>query len=636
MTSTAASKSANVSRAIEFDSSVASNEEFSTLLEKTYSKFETNSLIYGKISDISKGFVVIDIGYKSQGQIAYSEFVAPDGSFSYKVDDKVEVYLEYLENHEGQLILSKEKANRIHIWDTIKELYDNEENIIGKIVGKVKAGLSVDIGIRAFLPGSQVDLKPVKDLDSLVGEKFEFRILKYDPKRNNVVLSRRAIMEGERKDLRRKTIEKLKPGIIIKGHVKNITDYGLFVDLGGIDGLMHVTDITWGRISHPSELYQIGDEIEAVVLSFDTENQRVSLGLKQKEQDPWESLQQRYKNQDLVRGKVVNLTSYGAFIEIEQGVEGLIHVSEMSWTKKIRSPSNILQLGDVVEAAIKEIDHPRRRISLSIRDTQPNPWKEIAEKYSVGDVIEGAVRNITDFGIFVGIEDGIDGLVHSTDISWSTRSKKKLSEMFEQDQMVKTKLISIDPEKGRLSLGIKQFSEDPWKDIDKELHVGDEVHGKVVHVADFGLFVELREGLEGLVHFSEIGRDVTKKQLQDNFPIDSEIVVKVLKLDVAERRLSLSTESVIQPEAAEKSTVKAQDSAAVEKTTEQDENVEQPKPATDNLAPAENKAKAEPSTEEPKASTLKPAKPASEKAAASDDKPAKDQPQAKTDPDKAD
>ncbi|MBL0691746.1 MAG: 30S ribosomal protein S1 [SAR324 cluster bacterium] len=526
------------SPSINFDAS--ENDNFAALLDGIACYIEPDSLIKGTITKITKDFVFIDIGFKSQGQVAYSEFLTPQGDFEYKLEDEVEVFLENLENQEGRVVLSKDKANQLKIWENIKLLYENGETISGKIVAKVKGGLSVDIGIKGFLPGSQVDLKPTKDLDQFIGVSFDLKVLKYDKKRSNVVLSRRAVLEVNREGLRKETISQLEVGAMMKGYVKNITDYGLFVDLGGIDGLLHITDMTWGRINHPSDLYQLGDEIEVTVLSFDKETQRVSLGLKQKEQDPWVDLNKRYNLKDKITGKVVNITNYGAFVEIVSGIEGLIHISEMSWTKKIKYPSSFLKLGDTVEAAIKDIDFERKRISLSIRDVQHNPWSDMADRYPIGTEIKGIVRNITDFGIFVGIEEGIDGLVHNSDVSWSLRNKNNLFESYEKDQEIKVKLLNIDVSKGRLSLGIKQLTDDPWKNIDKELRPDDEIKGKVVHITDFGVFVELKEGLEGLIHLSEMDQSITKKQIMDKFPIGKAIVTKVINIDVIAKRLALS------------------------------------------------------------------------------------------------
>ena len=522
----------------EFDFSAG--DSFPSLVDQSLQNLKPDSLIKGHITRITPDFVIMDVGYKSQGYVPYAEFLNPEGKFAFTVGDEVEVYLENLENQEGQVVLSREKGQRVRVWEEVKNIYEQDRTIEGVIVAKIKGGLQVEIGLKAFLPGSQIDLRPIKNLDSLLGEKMEFKILKFNQKRGNVVLSRRALLEVNREDRRKKTIDALVVNTKVKGHVKNITDYGVFVDLGGIDGLLHITDITWGRISHPSEVYQIGDEIEVLILSYDAVSEKVSLGVKQLESDPWTTLAQKYQVGDKVKGKIVNTTIYGVFVELEQAIEGLIHVSEMSWTKKVRSPTSMVQIGEEVEAIIKEIDLEKRRISLSLRDVQANPWHEIAERLPVGSIVEGEVRNITDYGIFIGLEPGIDGLVHASDVFWSQRQKKNISEMFTKGQKIHVKLLNIDPERGRLSLGIKQLSEDPWKDLDKELQVGDDVRGKIVHVADFGVFVELKSGVEGLIHFSEIGKDMTKKQLLEQFPLESDVSVRVMKIDVNEKRLALA------------------------------------------------------------------------------------------------
>lgn len=526
-------------------------DSFSNLLNNALQNIRPDSLVKGKVVKITPDFVTIDVGYKSLGNVPYVEFLDPEGNFPYKVDDEIEIYLENLENQEGQVVLSREKAKRLRVWDEIKDLYEKDALIEGVIQAKIKGGLQVDIGLKAFLPGSQVDLRPIKNLDGLIGEKMTFKILKFSQKRGNVVLSRRALLEVNREDRRKKTIDSLEVNSKVKGHVKNITDYGVFVDLGGIDGLLHITDMTWGRISHPTELFQIGDEIEVVILSYDPVTEKVSLGYKQLSHDPWAAIKGKYQVGDRVQGKVVNTTAYGAFVEIEQGVEGLIHISEMSWSKKLRSAGSFVQLGETVEAMVKEVDFDKRRLSLSMRETQTNPWADIATRFPIGSLLKGEVRNVTDYGIFVGIEQGVDGLVHTSDISWGQRQKKKIHEMFAKGQEIEVKLLTIDVERGRLSLGIKQLTEDPWKDLDRELQVGDEVKGKVVHVADFGVFVELKPGVEGLIHFSEIGKDVTKKQLMEKFPVDAEVAVRVSKVDVGERRLALALlkdEEISQPE----------------------------------------------------------------------------------------
>ena len=528
---------ANPEIQFSFDENI-DHEDYEALVKENFVELEHEQLITGTVTQVNEDFVTVDFGYKSQGQILTQEF--RDCGENPQVGERVEVFLEKKEDERGQVLLSKDKANRLKVWEKVNEIHANGGVIEGKIIAKVKGGLNVDIGIKAFLPGSQIDLKAIRDLDSLLGETYEFIILKTNQKRGNIVLSRRALLEIDREDKRKKTIEQLQPDQIIKGYVKNITDYGLFVDLGGIDGLLHVTDMTWGRILHPTEMYQVGDEIEVIVLSFDRETEKVSLGLKQKNKNPWDEVKGKYPEGSRIVGKVVSLTNYGAFVEIEEGVEGLIHISEMSWTKKIKQPSALLQVGDLAKVAIKEIDVERRRISLSMKDALPNPWYEIQDKMPVDSVVTGLVRNITEFGVFVSLEGGIDGLIHVSDISWSQRIKKP-EDLFTKNQEIDVKVLAIDPEKGRLSLGVKQLTTDPWTDLDKQISEGDVISGKVVHIADFGVFVEIKEGVEGLIHISEIGKNYNKKTLAAKFEIGGEIYARVIKLDLAEKRLGLAT-----------------------------------------------------------------------------------------------
>ena len=521
---------------VDFDFSF---EEYDEKVAQSVPRLSEGEMRIATVTNVDKEFVTVDIGYKSRGMIPTSEFYDEDDEVKVLVGDEVEIFLDSKENHEGQIIVSKEKATKLRIWDAVKTLYEESGTITGKITSKIKGGLVVDIGVKAFLPGSQVDLRPIRNLDKLLGEKFEFRILKYNLKRGNIVLSRRAYLEVDREDRRKKTIETLQEGALVIGHVKNITDYGVFIDLGGIDGLLHITDITWGRIMHPSEMFNIGDEVEVIVLSYDNEGEKVSLGYKQKNNDPWGDIMTKYKVGDKVHGKIVNIMNYGAFIEIEEGIEGLIHISEMSWTKKIKHPSNIVRLDDQVEAVIKEIDEEKKRISLSMKDIQVNPWNQIVEDNPPGTVLTGVIKNVTDFGLFVRVHEGIDGLVHVSDISWSQRPKK-LSDIYHKDMEIQVKTLGIDIDKGRLSLGVKQLTPDPWQNLENEISVGDEIQGKVVHVTDFGVFVEIKEGVEGLIHSTEIGNDMTKKTLLGLFPISKKIFTKVLKIDSKERKLGLA------------------------------------------------------------------------------------------------
>ena len=517
------------------------NEEFDfdSKLSESLESINESEIVKGTVTKITKDFVTVDFGYKSEGQIPTPEFFNSDGELTVQEGDTTEIYLERKEDENGQVVVSKEKAQRLRVWEEVGKIYEEDGIVSGVVTARIKGGLSVDIGIKAFLPGSQVDLRPVRNLDKLLGERFDFKVLKYNPKRGNIVLSRRAILELDREEQREKTLELLQEGALIIGHVKNITDYGIFVDLGGVDGLLHITDMTWGRIVHPSEMYSIGDEIEVVVLKYDEDEEKVSLGLKQKSANPWDSVAEKYPIGTEVSGKVVSLTNYGAFIEIEEGVEGLIHVSEMSWTKKIRQPSTVVAMGDSVTAIIKELDTEQKRISLSMKEATPNPWREIAERNPAGTIVKGKIRNITDFGLFVGLDEGIDGLVHVSDMSWSQRQRNP-NDVYKKGDEIEVKILNIDVDNQRLSLGIKQLTEDPWQTLDDELKEGDVVNGKIVHLADFGVFLEIKPGIEGLIHISEIDKEVNKKSLTQFYPIGSEIQAKIINLKASERRLGLS------------------------------------------------------------------------------------------------
>jgi small subunit ribosomal protein S1 len=511
---------------------------FMELYEESLRSIQEGEVVKGEIVQVDKEYVLVDIGYKSEGQIRIEEFIDAQGDITAKAGDKVEVLLERKETDDGLIILSKEKAAKIKIWDEIKKVYEEDRTIRGKIVSRVKGGLSVDIGLQAFLPGSQVDLRPIRDMDSLVGTEHDFKIVKYNKRRGNIVLSRRAILEADRLALRENTLKILKEGSILEGTVKNITDYGLFVDLGGIDGLVHITDMSWGRVGHPSEMYQVGDTISVKVLNFDAERERVSLGVKQLTPDPWSNAADNYPNGTRIQGKVVSLTDYGAFVEIEEGVEGLIHVSEMSWTRKVRHPSQLLTVGDMVDVMVLNMDAHKKRISLGMKQVEPNPWDVIAEKYPVGTTIEGKIKNITDFGIFIGIDEGIDGLVHISDISW-TRRIKHPSEVYKKGEEVQAVVLNIDKENERFSLGIKQLVPDPWNEIPVKYKPGTRVTGTVTNVTDFGIFVELEEGIEGLIHVSELPKD-KKGQTLSRFQVDDVIQAKVVNISAQDKKIGLS------------------------------------------------------------------------------------------------
>jgi small subunit ribosomal protein S1 len=420
--------------------------------------------------------------------------------------------VEWWDDEDERVLLSKDKAANIKVWESIKTSYDEEGTVKGTITNRVKGGFSVDIGVPAFLPGSQADLRPIRNLDEMVGKEFDFKILKYNRKRSNIVLSRRAILERELEEKRTTTLATIEEGGVVEGIVKNITEYGVFVDLGGVDGLLHITDISWGRVKHPSELFSVGDPISVKILNLDLENERVSLGMKQLSEDPWSTAAENYAVGSRVTGKVVSLTDYGAFIELEEGIEGLIHVSEMSWTRKIRHPSKVVSVGDEVEAVVLDIKPESRRISLGMKQVVPNPWDVISEKYPLGTTIEGKLKNITDFGLFIGIDEGIDGLVHISDISWTKRIKHP-SELYKKGDIIQAIVLDIEKDNERFSLGIKQLQADPWQTVVEKYQVGKEITGTVTNLTDFGIFVELEEGIEGLVHISEISKEKIKSPM---------------------------------------------------------------------------------------------------------------------------
>jgi small subunit ribosomal protein S1 len=515
-------------------------ENFEDLLAEFEAKSGTKvgEIVRGRVVSVSKDFVTVDIGFKSEGQIPIEEFVNVDGSLTVKAGDSVEVYLESQENDHGQIELSKEKADKLKIWDEINEAVERDELVEGVITGRVKGGLTVDIGVKAFLPGSQVDLRPVRNLEKYIGETHKFKVIKFNKRRGNIVLSRRALLEAERENLKSKTLETLEVGQTLKGVVKNITEYGCFVDLGGIDGLLHITDMSWGRVSHPTEMFEVGDEVEVMVLKFDPKSERVSLGLKQVSDDPWITVPQRYRIGDRVKGKVVSLTDYGAFIELEPGVEGLIHVSEMSWTKRVKHPSKVVNQGDAVEAVILDVDLEAKRISLGMKQTEDNPWEVLKERYPVGTVVRGKIRNITNFGLFVGIEEGIDGLVHVSDITWSNKVKNP-ADHFQKGDEIEAVVLHIDAEKERFSLGIKQLTRDPWDTVAEKYPPGSVIRGKVSKVLDFGAIIEIEDAIEGLVHISELSHEKVSS-VTDVVREGQDVTAKVITLIPEERKIGLS------------------------------------------------------------------------------------------------
>jgi len=514
-------------------------EDFQTLYEESLKTLEEGQILRGIVVDITPDHVTVDVGYKSEGQVPMQEFLKRDKKVDVKIGDQIDVLLEKKESEEGILTLSKEKADKIKIWREISRSCREGDVIEGEIVGKVKGGLSVDIGpIQAFLPGSQIDLKPIRNLDALIGQRLKFKVLKFNRKRNNIVLSRRVLLDEERKQWREETLKNLKEGDIVEGTVKNLTDYGAFIDLGGMDGLLHITDISWGRIGHPSEKLSMGDRIKVKVLHFDREKEKVSLGLKQVLPDPWESVPKRYPVGSRIKGKVVNVTDYGVFIELGEGVEGLVHISELTWSKKIKHPSKIVHIGDTVEVMILDCDPAKRRISLGMKQVEPNPWALIEEKYPVGTKVVGRVKTVTDFGIFIGFDEGVDGLVHVSEMSW-TKKIKHPGEFYKKGQEVEAVVLNIDRKNERFSLGIKQLTPDPWKDVARRYRKGEVVGGKVTNVTDFGAFVELEEGIEGLVHVSEISREKVEKP-SDALKVGDTLSAIVLHIDPYERRIGLS------------------------------------------------------------------------------------------------
>ena len=521
------------------------DEDFDALYEESVKGFHDQDIVSGTVTEITRDYVTVDICFKSDCLIAVNEFQNSEGVLEVEVGDTVDVYVEALEaDEDGITYLSKRKAEKVRTWEKIGDIYEEDGIVRGTIVARIKGGLSVDIGVKAFLPGSQVDLRPVRNLDKLLGEDFDFKVLKFNQKRGNIVLSRRVLLEIDRDEKRLKTLEILQEGALINGYIKNITDYGVFVDLGGVDGLLHITDMTWGRIVHPSEMFEIGDEVEVVVLKYFPEDQKVSLGLKQKAQNPWEMVEEKFAVGTKVSGKIVSLTDYGAFIEIEPGVEGLIHVSEMSWTKRVRHPSKVVELGQMVEAVVKDLDVERKRISLSIKEVQVNPWKLALDRYPVGCIVKGSVRNVTDFGIFIGLDEGIDGLVHVSDISWKQRQCKP-SEIASKGDEIEVKVLNIDVDQERLSLGIKQLTDDPWNNLDEKSPLGSDITGTVVNLTDFGIFVEVSDGVEGLVHISEVDSSIPKNKVHEMYAVGSVVKANVIKIDLEERRLGLSIIEII-------------------------------------------------------------------------------------------
>ena len=495
----------------------------------------------GTVVGISNDNVLVDVGDKAESYISLSEFRHEDPDREIKVGDEFEVFIERRKD-EGGLQLSREKAIAIKVWDQIAQIQENDETIEGRIESRVKGGMSVDVGVPAFLPYSQIDLRPVKDLDGLIGQSFDFKVLKFNRKRNNVVISRRAILEEKRSKLRDKMRTSLEEGQTIIGAITNITDYGLFIDLGGMDGLCHITDLSWGRVSHPSKLYNVGDEIEVKILKYDKDSDRVSLGVKQLREDPWAEVPEQFPVGASVTGKVVSITDYGVFVELEEGVEGLVHISEMSWSKKPRHPSKIVAVDDEIEIKVLKVEAETKRISLGMKQLQPNPWDVVEESYPVGSVIEGKIKNITDFGVFIGIEEGIDGLIHVSDLSWTERIKHP-SEKYAKGETIQAVVLKIDKENERFSLGVKQLEPDPWVAAVNSFPTGTIVEGTITNVTDFGIFVQLEEGIEGLVHISEISKEKIQTPV-GMFNVGDTLKAMVISVSSDDRKIALSTKAL--------------------------------------------------------------------------------------------
>ncbi|HEY7163475.1 MAG TPA: 30S ribosomal protein S1 [Candidatus Binatia bacterium] len=520
------------------DASAGGSNEFEALFEESLRTVKPGGVVKGRVVGITSTHVLIDVGYKSEGQIPIQEFMDRQGNVQVKVGDDVDVYFDSSESEHGGIVLSRQRAANMKVWEEIESAYNEGRGIEGNIVGKVKGGFKVDVGVPAFLPGSHVDIRPSRNLDKFIGTTDRFAVVKYNRARGNVVVSRRALLEKERDSLKQEILKILEEGIILEGTVKNITGYGAFVDLGGIDGILHISDMSWGRISHPSEIVQVGDKVKVVVLKFDPEKERISLGMKQLTPDPWHEVANKYPVGTRVQGKVISIMDYGAFVELESGIEGLIHISEMSWTKKVAHPSKILQVGQMVEVVVLNVDPGHRRISLGLKQVMANPWEEAKAKYPVGTVVKGPVRNVTDFGIFVGIEEGIDGLVHISDLHW-TKKVKHPSELYKKGDIVEAKVLGVNVENARFSLGIKQLGTDPWKIIADRYPVGSKVKGQVTSVPEFGVFVRIEEGIEGLIHVSQLSTERVDKP-SSLFKVGDEVEAEVINIDPAERKIALS------------------------------------------------------------------------------------------------
>ncbi len=540
---------------------ISREENFAELVESSFHKAQEGEIVSGVVVQITPEYVMIDVGSKSEGQIPLEQFQDEQGALTVAVGDTVQVFLEDSGESSGGVRISKTKADKIRIWDEIAEICETEKTISGKVISRVKGGMQVDIGVSAFLPGSQIDVRPVRNFEKYIGETFEFNVLKYNRKRGNIVLSRRPLLDKARDVKKDFILKALESGEIFTGVVKNITDYGAFVDLGGLDGLLHITDMSWGRINHPADILKVSDEIQVKILKFDPDKERVSLGLKQINPDPWETAEEIFPIGSKWNGKVVSITDYGIFVELQKGVEGLVHVSEMAWTKKPRHPSKMAHIGEEMEVVVLNVDKGQKRISLGMKQLRPNPWDVIAERYPEGTKIEGKIRNVTDFGIFVGIDEGIDGLVHISDISWTQRIKHP-AEIYKKGQTVQAVVLNIDKENERFSLGIKQIEEDPWETIPERYPTGAKVTGKVTSVTDFGVFLEIEDGIEGMIHVSELSKDRVSSPA--DFTKEGEtLTAMVLKVNKRDKKIALSIKSLDRtPESDQKSYTSSQDVVA--------------------------------------------------------------------------
>ncbi len=517
----------------EFETEL-SVEEMDALYEESLQNFKEGEVVTGTIVKISEDYALVDIGYKSEGVVALDEFPAPK---ELNVGDTFDVYIDEPEDDEGMPVLSKIKADKIKNWTHIQKIYEDDGTIEGRIVRRVKGGLKVDIGIDAFMPASQLTWRPTSDLERYLGERMELKIIKLTKRRRNVVVSRRKLLEEQRAGEKQKLLSTIEIGQIIPGEVKNITDFGAFVDVGGIDGLLHVTDMSWGRVKHPSQVVSVAQKIEVMVLNFDPKTERISLGLKQKSDNPWKSAQTRYPVGGITHGKVVSMTDYGAFVQLEDGIEGMVHVSEMSWTRRVRHPNEVLNLDEDVDVMILSVDPEAEKIALGIKQTRPNPWSDLEQRYPVGSSVKGVVRNLTDYGAFIEIEEGIDALLHVSDLSW-TKKVAHPSEVLERDQEVDVKILSIDPSNEKISVGLKQLDSDPWQEVIDAHPIGTIVEAEIAKLVSFGAFARLVNGIEGLIHVSELGEGVQRPE--DVLNVGDTIKAKVINIDTNDRKIGLS------------------------------------------------------------------------------------------------